>query len=162
MKKLFISISNPFKINVKLGYCPSCNRFVGIPEECPFCSSDCYIPAGILFLKRWLIILAFLSISFLYIASMYTESSTINRNLNYSKIAVSNKTLDKPCVNEKDYHHLNLIPEDTTGKIETRIYEEKISDFIKKRESSQIRTIGTLVYKVSDYPPLILKTTEER
>ncbi len=132
--------------------CPSCGRFVGPLEKCPYCGADIQKRIPLKFIRLACLVLAILGIALLvYAASGATTPTTkindIGATMNYAYVRIQG-TVTRGPLYDPDQQSLRFYVADDTGEIQAATFRDVTQQLVAQNKiptiGDQITTEGTL------------------
>jgi hypothetical protein len=152
--------------NTDFTHCPSCKRFVGPLEECPFCGADVPKKRSTIYLKYGALVIAVVGTLLLIPFAVYTETplvkvKDIQPTFNNAVIKVKGGVPDTPSYYDnptgKSFY---FSVDDGTGIMPVKIYDDVVKDMLAKNTRSKpcipafgdrVEITGSLQYRGNDF-----------
>ena len=103
-------------------HCPSCQRYAGAADNCPYCDEEIIKPCSIRFLRHASLILGIIGVAFLLLMSRNRELpiiqvADITPTMNFARIRVKGRVERTPYVSKKEgvVNYLSFLLDDGTG-----------------------------------------------
>ena len=135
--------------------CPSCERFIGTAELCPYCDTDAPRPIIYQRLKLASLLLAVIGLGILYLISFLnelplTKIGSITPMMDHALVRIAGTVKRKPYVSENggkpDY--LSILVSDGSGSIRAAAYDSKAQELLSgnqlPHQGSKVELTGTL------------------
>ncbi|MGQ9661723.1 MAG: OB-fold nucleic acid binding domain-containing protein [Kiritimatiellia bacterium] len=136
--------------------CPSCERFIGPVEVCPYCGCDSARGSVYRWLRRVALALACGGVGLLLIVARRSEVPTlsigsITPRMNFASVCIRGRIVRNPYVSLRSGQpsYLSFVVNDGTGELRVVAYGKVATELVQKnllpRSGSQIRVVGSLL-----------------
>jgi len=131
--------------------CPSCGRFVGTYERCPYCGREVKKRFTIRFMKIAAISIAFIGVLFLYLAALHKQLplvrvSELKPTMNFAYVRVRGIAISDAYINDWGGFGFNLNDSDDGKDINSTIKIRAYSDIAKQlKDSGLMPSVGDIV-----------------
>ena len=120
----------------KEAYCPSCGRFIGPREKCPFCGAEIKERIRLKYIKVLALVLAIVGVFGIFLFSKMIPVPTvkiadIDASYNYAPIRVKGYVIEYPDYNEES-ESITFWIMDETGEIMVKAYRDAARELIKQ------------------------------
>jgi DNA/RNA endonuclease YhcR with UshA esterase domain len=153
-------------------FCPSCERFIGPADVCPYCDADSARPPIMRTLRCVSLVLAFVGLGFLYLAATTKELPTqkiseITPMMNFARSQVAGSVQKDPYVGEKKglVDYISFPINDGSGELRVVAYGA-VAKSLKDRKLLPVKgdfveVTGDLDVTADGNPKLRLDATEK-
>ena len=119
------------------GQCPSCERYIGPVDVCPYCEADADTPLAIRRLRWIALTLAIPGLVFLYLAARQTTAPTIRAGdisplMNFARVRAEGVIVGRPFLqrNEGEAGYATMVIDDGSGRIRVTVDGDAASALI--------------------------------
>ena len=129
--------------------CPSCDRFIGTKDVCPYCDADSAKSPLLKHLRYAALILALLGLGLLYLMSIrreipLTRIEEITPMMNFAYVRIAGKVPRPPYIAKKkgEVDYLSFLVDDGTGELRVAVYREAARVLVAEQ---RVPTRGAMV-----------------
>ena len=152
-------------------FCPSCERFIGPADVCPYCDADSAKPPIVRLLRLVALVLALAGLAFLYLAATSKELpmvriSEITPMMNFAQAQVAGSVQKSPYVGEKKgtVDYISFPINDGSGELRVVAYGAVAKSLKDKGllpvKGNSVEVAGSLDVTADDQPRLRLGSME--
>ncbi|MFW5781797.1 MAG: hypothetical protein ACOCWO_00740, partial [Candidatus Muiribacteriaceae bacterium] len=147
------------KVNHSETHCPSCGKFTGTYERCPYCGSEVQKRLSIRFFKYGSVFLAVIGVFFIYLASTkknieVTDLSNITETMNFAFVKLRGTVEGNPRIYRNDRNQvsgMNFSLLTGTTEVRVRAYSGVARDLVEQHkvplDNEEITLMGSLRLK---------------
>ena len=130
-------------------HCPSCERFIGPADVCPYCGANSAKPPLLRLLRYAALALALIGLFFLYLMARHrnmpvVKAGEISPMMNFATVRVVGKLARKPYTAYEDgqVDYLSFLVDDGSGKVRVQAYGDVARLLVA---SNLLPRVGTMV-----------------
>lgn len=153
-------------------HCPSCERFIGPADHCPYCGEASARSPALRRLRLAAFLLAFVGLAFLYLAVTQRELpvirvDTITPMMNFAYVRVVGRVVHDPRVSERDgaVDYCSFLVDDGSGALRVQAYRGAASELAAPERlpprGALVDVAGSLVVTAEEAPRLRMQTAEQ-
>lgn len=157
---------------VRGDHCPSCERFIGPADSCPYCGEDSARSPALRRLRTAALLLAFLGLACLYLMATHRELPVVDIQqitpmMNFAYVRVVGRVVREPRVITRDgrVDYCSFMIDDGTGTLRVQAYrraaERLAGENRLPREGALVDVAGSLSVAAEDAPKLRLQVVEQ-
>ena len=161
----------PIAENRSTECCPSCERYIGPADVCPYCDCDSARPFALKILRRISGLLAITGIICLYIAARFgtntpeVEAGSLTPMMNFACVRVSGRVVRNAYLGEDNdiVSCLSFFLDDGTGEVRVAAYGQVACDLAAGRVPAAgdiLSAEGPLTVTAEGKPRLRLRATD--
>lgn len=169
MKKSSVSSDLSRESSSSPDTCPSCGRFIGASDNCPYCGSDSARKSSFKVLRRLAIALAITGLVFLYMAAggrkiPLVKIEDINPMMNFAYVRIEGEVDRDPYVARKNgmVDYVSFSVGDGTGFIRVAAYRDVAEELAEQglipEPVCRVKAAGNLSVDADRRPKLILRS----
>jgi hypothetical protein len=139
----------------RTAFCPSCERFIGPADVCPYCDADSARPPILRFLRRTALVLAIAGLGLFYLAAVakevpVTRISSITPMMNFARVQVAGAVREDAYVRERTgvVDSVSFVLDDGSGELRVVAYNNVArnlrDDRLVPRKGDVVEVNGTL------------------
>jgi hypothetical protein len=156
----------------RAAFCPSCERFIGPADVCPYCDADSARPP-ILRVLRWMaFVLAVGGLIFLYAAARAKEVSVVTIShitpmMNFAQVQIAGTVQKDAYVGRTNgaVDYVSFIVNDGSGELRVVAYDSVAKDLERKslipRKGDIVEVHGSLTATADNKPKLRIISSEK-
>jgi len=152
--------------------CPSCERFIGPADVCPYCGADSAKSPLLRMLRWYAVILAVAGLVFLFLMAVPREATVVSIGditpfMNFGRVAVSGKVTREPYVSNREgkVDYVSFLIDDGSGQMRVAAEDAVAESFVAGRrlpaKGAQIQATGILSVSAEGLVRLRLMTAED-
>lgn len=153
-------------------FCPSCERFIGPAEECPYCNADAAVNPMLKLLRRGSVVLALAGLAGLYVMAVSRRPASIRAidispRMNYAHAIASGTVVANSRVREGSGQsaYVSFMVDDGTGRIRVFATGNGARELIEQgripRKGNTVQVIGQLNLAAGRLPQLRLNGPDQ-
>ena len=153
-------------------FCPSCERFIGPADVCPFCDCDSARKPVYRFLTRGSVLLAVAGLFFLYMMAAHSEVpairiSDITPMMNFGLVRISGIVEKEPFIAKRKgkVESVSFHVVDGSGQVRVVAYDSVAQALVERNlapeRKSQVDIAGNLNISADGNVKLILRSADE-
>jgi len=149
--------------------CPSCDRFIGPADVCPYCGEDSARQPALKILRRAAVVFGLLGVGTLYLmarlqAIPVTRISAISPQMNFARICVAGTVTGRPYVSAPGgkVRYLSFVLDDGSGRLRV-IADGQVARDLAERGGppaigARVTLSGSLRIAADGYPAVYLRS----
>ncbi len=146
----------------KGSYCPSCGKFVGALEKCPYCGAEIKKRLSIRLTKILSICVSIVGLAAIYFMARVKEVDLIkikdiDIGMNFATVRVRGTVIRHPFIKQG---YISFLLDDGTGEIRVRAYGDIAERLHVPREGDYVEVTGVIQIKAGE--PVILLNAIDR
>jgi hypothetical protein len=167
-----VSMKNGAERNNYTALCPSCERFIGPADTCPYCGSESAKSPILRKLRYTSLITAFSGLLLLYLISIHKtipaiKISSIKPTMNFARVHISGRVEYDAKIYKKNnrVNYMSFLVNDGTDRILVSVYKNAAEKLVNinliPEQNMQIGITGTLKIRPEGRTRLILQSEKE-
>lgn len=156
----------------KTAFCPSCERFIGPADVCPYCETDSAKPPIIRKMRVVSLLLAVLGLAFLYMAMLYRDRpmpriGDISPTMNFAYIKISGRVERDPFVSKRkgQQEYVAITVNDGTGALQVTAFGKTARALLDQKllpaAGDEVEAAGVLNVSADGKAKLRLQTVDQ-
>jgi len=153
-------------------FCPSCERFIGPVDVCPYCDCDSARKPVFRFMMYGSVLLAVVGMFFLYLMAVHSEVpvvriSEITPMMNFGLVRISGVVEKDAFIRKKKdgVESVSFLVNDGSGQLRVVAYGKVacnlVNEHLVPQEKVSVEVTGSLNVSADGYSKLVLRKTEE-
>lgn len=137
-------------------YCPSCERFIGPADACPYCDAESAQPRAMRWLRWGAVILGVAGVAVLLLTARYRETPQVElggvkRTMQFARVRMAGTVERNAFVGEKNgqVDYISFTLADGTQSVRVAAYDEVAVALVRARQvpkaGERVRAEGSLV-----------------
>lgn len=153
-------------------FCPSCERFIGPADTCPYCDCDSARKPVFRFMKYGAVLLSVAGLLFLYLMAVHSDVplvkvSEITPMMNFGLVRIEGTVEKDAFVRKKKgiAESVSFLVDDGSGQLRVVAYSQVARMLVEKNlvpgEKQSVDVTGSLNVSADGYSKLVLRKAEE-